>query len=121
MADTPLFRIRPAAWLVRNQLTALSRFDLQTVVVAVAAHRDLPGISTGESEFRDLSGLGFPCTQVIVRKGARGIGVTAAFVAQFNDGDTIVLFVKEGRNLSIRDRNDIRVAYEEELRSRVDD
>ena len=121
MTDTRPSRIRPASWMVRNQRADLSRADLQAVVVAVAHHMDLPGVSTGEAEYSDLVDLGFPCTQVVVRKGARGIGVTAAFVVQFNDGDTVILFVKEGRHLSIRDRNDIRAAYEEELRSHFDD
>lgn len=120
MSDTRAPRIRPASWLVRNQLAALSRTDLQAVVVAVALHGDRPDISTGETEFSDLSDLGFPCTQVVVRRGARAIGITAAFIVAFNDGVTVVLFIKEGRNLSLRDRNDIRAAYEEELRRRVD-
>ena len=113
-------RIRPASWLVRNQLADLSRADLQTVVVAVAHHLDLPGVSTGEAEYSDVPDLGFPCTQVIVRKGGRGIGATAAFIVQCNDG-AIILFVKEGRHLSIRDRNDIRAAYEEEQGSDFND
>ncbi len=120
MSDTRAPCIRPASWLVRNQLAALSRTDLQAVVVAVALHGDRPDISTGEAEFSDLSDLGFPCTKVVVRRGVRAIGITAAFVVEFNDGVTVVLFIKEGRNLSLRDRNDIRAAYEEELRRRVD-
>ena len=107
--------------MVCNQRADLSRADLQAIVVAVAHHKDLPNVSTGEAVFSDLFDLGFPCTQVIVREGTRGIGVIAAFVAMFNDGDTVVLFVKEERSLSLRDRNDIRAAYDEELRSRLHD
>jgi hypothetical protein len=55
-----------------------------------------------------------------VHKEYRGIGNTAAFVAHFNHG-AVILFIKEGRNLSNRDRNDIRAAYEEERRNLVDD
>ncbi|MEI8394104.1 MAG: hypothetical protein WCF85_05170 [Rhodospirillaceae bacterium] len=121
MSDPSSLRIRAASWLVRNQRADLSRLDLQAVAVAVAQFNDIPDVSTGEAEFSDLSSLGFPCTKVVVRKGSRGIGVTAAFIARFNDGDTVILFVKEGRSLSLRDRNDIRAAYEEELRSRFDD
>ena len=114
-------RIRPSSWMIRNQVDGLSRLDLQVVAMAVVAHLDEPQLDTGEATFSDLSDLGFPCEQVLIRQGRKRIGVLAAFVARMNDGDAVVLFAKEGRNLSLKDRNDIRASYDEELKGRFDD
>lgn len=121
MNPTDPFLIRPGCWLIRSQLDDLNRADFQTVYFALLLDIKRPGKSTGEAEFSILADVDFPCKKVVIRKGARGTGVTAAYVTQFNDGSIVILFIKEGKNLSLRDLNDIREAYREEQRSRGDE
>lgn len=107
-------------WFGRCQAPNMARVDLQMIAVALGLYAERPADpSTAEVEFAEVLDLGFPCRQAVIRKGVRDIGLIMAFVAHFNDGSIVLLFAKEGRNLSLKDRNDIRAAYAEELRVRA--